>query len=106
MKNCTGWNGGGGGGLAANLCQAAPVLLPVKSIIIIYWVKFNELFPGVAILTLKFCHHSHFQPKRRGRKVERKTLSSFDDTERDEKAKRMPKELKPLITPNITPYNF
>ena len=38
-----------------------------------------------------------------------KMLSNFDDTERDRKAKRMPKELKPLIihnttltTPNIT----
>ena len=33
----------------------------------------------------------------------KKTLSNFDDTERDRKAEGTPKELKPLITPNIMP---
>ena len=33
----------------------------------------------------------------------KKTSSNYDDTERDRKAERMPKELKPLITLNITP---
>ena len=35
----------------------------------------------------------------------KKTLSNFDDTERDRKAKRTPKELKPLITRNLFPLS-
>ena len=36
--------------------------------------------------------------ERKAPKGRKKTLFNFDDTERDQKAKKMPKELKPLIT--------
>ena len=35
-------------------------------------------------------------------KRQKKMSSNFDDTQRDRKAERMPKELKPLITHNKT----